>query len=99
MVKLLNFVHGMVSSVIGLNYQGRSDQFISVQWFQSRINAAQTELIEHRQEDSVTFRWESNFLNDTLKAKWLQIHSIDHGDGVFRPKLTGCLSVLSGAGE
>jgi hypothetical protein len=75
------------SSVIGLDYQGWSDQFISLQWFQSRINTPQTELIEHRQEDSMTFLWESNFLNDTLTAKWLQIHSIDHGDGVFRPKL------------
>ena len=79
------------SSVIGLDYQGWSDQFISVQWFQARINATQTdliELIEHSQEDSVTFLWESNFMNDTLKAKWLQIHSIDHGDGVFRPKVS-----------
>lgn len=76
------------SSVIGLDYQGWSDQFVSVQWFQSRIDAAQNELIEHRQEDSMTFLWESNFMNDTLKAKWLQIHSIDHGDGVFRPKLS-----------
>jgi hypothetical protein len=76
------------SSVIGLDYQGWSDQFISVQWFQSRINAPQTELIEHRQEDSVTFLWESNFMNDTLKAKWLQIHSIDHGNGVIRPKIS-----------
>jgi hypothetical protein len=76
------------SSVIGLDYQGWSDQFISVQWFQSRINAAKSELIEHRQEDTVTFLWESNFMNDTLTAKWLQIHSIDHGDGVFSPKLT-----------
>jgi hypothetical protein len=79
------------SSVIGVDYQGWSDQFISVQWFQTRINATQTdliELIEHSQEDSVTFLWESNFMNDTLKAKWLQIHSIDHGDGVFRPKVS-----------
>lgn len=79
------------SSVIGLDYQGWSDQFISLQWFQARINATQNdliELIEHSQEDSVTFLWESNFMNDTLKAKWLQIHSIDHGDGVFRPKVS-----------
>jgi hypothetical protein len=76
------------SSVIGLDYQGWNDQFISVQWFQSRINAAQAELIEHSQEDSLTFLWESNFLNDTLTAKWLQIHSIDHGDGVFRSKVS-----------
>ena len=76
------------SSVIGLDYQGFSDQFISLQWFQSRINAAQAELIENSQEDSMTFLWESKFLNDTLIVKWLQIHSIDHGDGVFRPKIS-----------
>jgi hypothetical protein len=79
------------SSVIGLDYQGWSDQFISVQWFQSRINATESELIElveDKQEDTMTFLWESNFMNDTITAKWLQIHSIDHGDGVIRPKLT-----------
>jgi hypothetical protein len=76
------------SSVIGLDYQGFSDQFISLQWFQSRINAAQAELIENIQEDSMTFLWESKFMNDTLTAKWLQIHSIDHGDRVFRPKIS-----------
>jgi hypothetical protein len=76
------------SSVLGVDYQGWNDQFISVQWFQSRINAAQAELIEHSQEDSLTLLWESNFLNDTLTAKWLQIHSIDHGDGVFRSKVS-----------
>jgi hypothetical protein len=36
----------------------------------------------------LTLLWESNFLNDTLTAKWLQIHSIDHGDGVFRSKVS-----------
>jgi hypothetical protein len=73
------------SSVIGLDYQGWTNQFISVQWFQSLINAAQA---EHSQEDFLTLLWESNFLNDTLTAKWLQIHSIDHGDGVFRSKVS-----------
>jgi hypothetical protein len=78
-------------SVIGLDYQGWSNQFISVQWFQTHINGALNELneiFEHRQEDSMTFLWESYFLNDTVTAKWLQIHSIDHGDGVFRPRLS-----------
>ncbi len=76
------------SSVIGLDWQGWSDQFISLQWFQTSISGDTTGLVKNPREDSLTFLWESRFLNQTLTVKWLQIHSLDHGDGISRPRLS-----------
>ena len=44
--------------------------------------------MKNPREDSLTFLWESRFLNQTLTVKWLQIHSLDHGDGISRPRLS-----------
>lgn len=76
------------SSVIGLDWQGWTDQFVSLQWFQTSIRASESDLVNNQREDVATFLWESNFLNETLTAQWLQIHSLDHGDGVVQAKLT-----------
>jgi hypothetical protein len=76
------------STVIGLDWQGWTDQFVSVQWFQTTITASVSGLINNRREDMVTFLWESKFFNETLTLEWLQIHSLDHGDGAVQPRLT-----------
>lgn len=74
--------------VIGLDWQGWTDQFISLQWFQTSITESTPGLVNNQQENRATFLWESNFLNETLTTEWLHIHSLDHGDGVIQPKLT-----------
>jgi hypothetical protein len=76
------------STVIGLDWQGWTDQFISMQWFQTTITGSDSDLINNRREDMVTFLWESKFFNETLTLEWLQIHSLDHGDGAVQPRLT-----------
>ena len=76
------------SSVIGLDWQGWTDQFVSLQWFQTSLIGSTPDLFSNRHENTATFLWESKFLNETLTAEWLHIHSLDHGDGVFQPKLT-----------
>lgn len=76
------------SSVIGIDWQGWTDQFISFQWFQSTVTESTSNLVNNRHENTATFLWESNFFNETLTAEWLHIHSLDHGDGVIQPKLT-----------
>lgn len=76
------------SSVIGLDWQGWTDQFVSLQWFQTTILGGGEELVANRQEDTLTLLWELNFFNETLTLEWLHIHSIDHGDGVIQPQLT-----------
>lgn len=75
------------SSVVGLDWQGWSDQFISLQWFQTSILGDTTELVKKRREDTLTFLWESTFFNQTVTAKWLHIQSLDHEDGVARARL------------
>jgi hypothetical protein len=76
------------STVIGLDWQGWSDQFVSVQWFQTTITGNDSDLVNNRREDIATFLWESKFLNETLTLEWLQLHSLDHGDGVAQARLT-----------
>lgn len=76
------------STVIGLDWQGWTDQFVSLQWFQTTITGSAPDLVNNRREDVGTFLWESKFFNETLTLEWLHIHSLDHGDGVVQPKLT-----------
>jgi len=74
-------------SVVGLDFQGFSDQFISIQWFQTRIVGHTNEIIKSATEDTASLLWEASFLNDTLTFSWLNLYSIDHHDGVSRPKI------------
>jgi hypothetical protein len=76
------------STVIGLDWQGWTDQFVSVQWFQSTVVDSNETLINNRREDTATLLWELKFLNETLSFKWMHIISLDHGDGVVQSKLS-----------
>ena len=75
------------SSVIGLDWQGLSDQFISLQWFQTTLLADRQDRIVKKRENTVSFLWESKFANETVSLEWLHIHSTDHGDGLVQPEL------------
>ncbi len=75
------------STVIGLDWQGWTDQFLSMQWYQTSITGQTHQLVSKAREESLTFLWESKFFNETLSAEWLQIHSIDNDDGVVQLKL------------
>jgi hypothetical protein len=79
---------GQWSTVLGLDWQGWTDQFISVQWFQTTVVGSGEDLINNQSEDTATFLWESKFMNETVTLKWLHIFSLDHGDGVLQTKLT-----------
>lgn len=75
-------------SVIGADFQGWSDQFLSLQWYQSQINGKVDGLIKAQQEDTLTLLWEVSMLNDTLSLSLQQLYSVDHRDGLSRPKLS-----------
>jgi len=75
------------SSVIGLDWQGLSDQFISLQWFQTTLLGDRQQRIVKKRENTVSFLWESKFANETLSLEWLHLHSTDHGDGLIQPEL------------
>jgi len=76
------------ASVIGLDFQGWTNQFISFQWFQTRILANDDLLIKSKTEDIISLLWETKFMNDTLTLSWLNLYSLDHHDGLFRPKIS-----------
>jgi hypothetical protein len=76
------------ASVVGFDWQGWTDQFISWQWFQTTVISNDSGLISNRQEDTMTFLWESKYFNETLTFEWLHIHSLDNDDGVVQLKLT-----------
>jgi len=81
----------LFSSVIGLDYQGLSDHFISAQWYRQTLLLGKDKLqqaIADRDEDRLTLLWETKFLNETVTTRWQHIHGINHGDGVLRPKVT-----------
>jgi len=75
-------------SVIGADFQGWRDQFLSLQWHQSQVNGKIDGLIKAQQEDTLTLLWEVSMLNDTLTLSLQQLYSIDHRDGLSRPKLS-----------
>ena len=75
------------SSVIGLDYQGLTDQFLSFQWFQTRILAPGNRVIKSKTEDTLSFLWEVKLLNETLTLSLLNLYSLDHHDGLIRPKV------------
>jgi len=75
------------SSVMGLDYQGLTDQFLSFQWFQTRILVPGNQLIKSKTEDTLSFLWDVKLLNETLTLSLLNLYSLDHHDGLIRPKV------------
>jgi hypothetical protein len=91
-ITLPNIVKGnLFSSVIGVDYQGLSDNFISVQWYRQTLLLNKNErqkAVADRDEDRLTLLWETKFLNETITTRWQHIHGVNHGDGILRPKVT-----------
>ena len=79
-----------LSSIIGIDYQGISDHFISMQWYRQTLLLSKEKLqqaIADRDEDRLTLLWEIKFLNETITTRWQHIHGVNHNDGVLRPKV------------
>jgi len=74
--------------LVGLDYQGLTDYFISVQWFQSNVLGQTDALVKNRQENTLSLMVERNLFNETLLLKWLHLHSTNHGDGVLQPQFS-----------
>jgi len=83
---------GEFSYVLGLDYQGFSDTFISAQFFQTLITSYKKDIIQDELEYSSTFLIEKKFLNDTLSAEALLIHNFNDGDGSLQAGLSYQLS-------
>jgi len=76
-----------LSTVIGLDYQGISDMFISLQWFQSHLFQYKKTIARDENNQSVTLLLQHDFMNETLRIESLFIHNINEEDGLARPKI------------
>ncbi len=73
---------GEFSYVLGLDYGGIENSFISVQFFQSIITGYVENIPRDKADNQMTFLVDRDFMNDTLKASLLLIRSLNDGDGV-----------------
>lgn len=78
---------GELSYVLGLDYQGWRDWFISAQFFQSIILDPAPTLVRDNIDTTITLLVRRDFMNDSLQAEALLIHSANERDGVLQASL------------
>ena len=77
-----------ITYVLGLDWFGVEDMFISGQLFQSHLLDHQPGMIREQTETTVTLLIKQNFLNETLSAEVLALRSLDLNDGLIRPNVS-----------
>lgn len=78
---------GEVEYVIGLDWFGISETFLSVQFFQSILTEDSSGLLRDSIENTFTVFVQRDLMNDALQLSAIWIHSINHGDGLVRPAI------------
>ncbi len=73
--------------VLGLDYQGWRDWFLSAQIFQSIVTDPAPGLVRDDVDTSATLLVRRDFMNDSLQAEALLIQSLNQGDGVLQTSL------------
>lgn len=76
-----------VSYVLGLDYSGLQDSFISVQFFQSILMDYRDGITRDKIDNQMTLLINRDFMNDSLKASVLLIQSLNDGDGLVQTDL------------
>lgn len=79
------------SSVVGIDWQGLSDTFVSVQWFQSYLLDYDSSITRDQHQQTLTLLAERNFANETWTARIQGQYSINQQDQLWRFKLTHTL--------
>lgn len=78
---------GEFSYVLGLDYQGWRDWFLSAQVFQSTVNNRSGQMVRDKTNTTGTFLVNRNFLNDSVVAEILLIQSMNQDDGLVQLSL------------
>ncbi len=78
---------GELSYVLGADYQGWTDWFISAQIFQSIVTEPAPGLVRDNVDSTATLLVRRNFMNEALTAEALLIQSLNGGDGVLQASL------------
>ena len=76
-----------LSYVLGLDYQGWTDWFISAQIFQSFVTDPARGLVRDKVDTTATLLVRRDFMNEALTAEALLIQSLNEGDGVLQASL------------
>lgn len=79
---------GEFAYVLGLDYQGITDTFLSAQVFQSILTDRAAGVVRNTVQNTITLLAERKFKNETISAEMLAIHSLDDDDGVLQAKLS-----------
>ncbi|NOQ78690.1 MAG: hypothetical protein GQ546_04750 [Gammaproteobacteria bacterium] len=82
-----------LSYVIGLDWSGIEDTFLSVQLFQSHLmqessGLIRDSLIRDKVETTMTLLARQDFINETIEAEVLWLHNTNNKDGLIRPKIS-----------
>lgn len=78
---------GELDYVLGLDWSGATDTFISGQLFQSRLSRHRSGITRPRLDTNLTLLVRRNFRNETMTAEVLWIVNTNEGDGLVRPRL------------
>lgn len=76
------------SYVLGFDWFGISETFLSAQIFQSYLSKNAVGLVRDQVETSASFFVQRDFRNDTLIAEAIWVHNFNDGDGFVRPKVS-----------
>jgi hypothetical protein len=77
-----------ISSVVGLDFQGLTDIFISAQWFQSYLLDDEVGLFRPQHDNTFSLIYNQSFANEVWKFEALVLHGQDKGDGSIQAKLS-----------
>lgn len=77
-----------VTYVLGFDWFGISQTFLSFQFFQSILTDHPTGTIRGRTDNSITLLYQRTAVNDKLKAELLWLQNFNDKDGLVRPKIS-----------
>jgi hypothetical protein len=78
--------HQELSSILGIDWQGLEETFISIQWFRSQLFSYSSSTIRDKTDQTLSLLVRKHFDNQIWKAEILSLHSVNHDDGLIRPK-------------
>jgi len=78
---------GELSYVLGVDWSGLRETFVSMQIFQSVVDADPAGLRRQRFETSASLLMRREFMNDSLVLSLLWLHGVNQSDGLVRPRL------------
>jgi hypothetical protein len=76
---------GEIAYVVGLDWQGLTDTFLSVQLFQSILTSHSSGLVRDRIENNITLFIKRELMNITFVPQCIWLHNINLDDGLIRP--------------